>query len=519
MSSVIDYHLTRFETDKRGNVAVVFGLMCTMIIISVGGAVEFSRLQLARSQVQTALDAAALAGARTMQVEQSVLSARNMATTVFDQNMAARSPVKNEKIDIDFSDNNSQLTATYTGFIPTVILGLAGIDRLQIKSMSQTTLALGGAGGSTLEVSLMLDVTSSMCPNDVGPCHSGPKMNALKAAARDLVNIVLPDGISANASRVALVPFSTRVRVGQDGEGAALMQKLTNLSATWSGWYHECTSSSGSSNGEAASTWVCNAYDDTYMNDWKVMPCVTDRFYDASNTMDLTDDVPGPGKWTNAHDGRRMPLSRDSSNTAATVELGVVATDPADLWSFNEYGSCSDADEANEIMPLTSDKTALNDRIDGLRAYGSTAGALGTAWSWYMLSPKWSSIWTGSATPAPYSELSQITASGAPKLRKVAVMLSDGVYNTIRGWNDQDQQDVSDDAKAICTNMKAQGIEIFTVGFALDQLPATERTIAEATLSSCGTDVDHFYNTLDAAQLQTAFRDIALQLAPLYVSK
>ena len=90
-----------------------------------------------------------------------------------------------------------------------------------------------------------------------------------------------------------------------------------------------------------------------------------------------------------------------------------------------------------------------------------------------------------------------IQNNGRPLLRKVAVLMSDGVYNTVRGWKDQNQQTVSNSAKAICTNMKAQGIEIFTVGLALDELTTTERAIAENTLQSCGTDLSHFYSTLN----------------------
>jgi hypothetical protein len=104
-------------------------------------------------------------------------------------------------------------------------------------------------------------------------------------------------------------------------------------------------------------------------------------------------------------------------------------------------------------------------------------------------------------------------------LRKVAILMSDGVFNTRRGWDNQDQQDASDDAKAVCTAMKAKGIEIYTVGFALDPLPSSERTMAEDTLKSCGSSLEHFYNTLDPAELQNAFRDIAVQLSSVSLTR
>jgi predicted peroxiredoxin len=152
-------------------------------------------------------------------------------------------------------------------------------------------------------------------------------------------------------------------------------------------------------------------------------------------------------------------------------------------------------------------------------AYGSTSGALGTAWGWYSLSPKWNSVWNGDGVPASYANVTTMQANGKPILRKVAVIMSDGVYNTMRGWKDQDQQTVSNHAKQLCANMKAKGIEIFTVGLALDQLSASERAIAEDTLMSCGTDIHHFYSTLNVAELQTAFQDIAYQLTSVALAR
>ena len=78
---------------------------------------------------------------------------------------------------------------------------------------------------------------------------------------------------------------------------------------------------------------------------------------------------------------------------------------------------------------------------------------------------------------------------------------------------------VSDHAKDVCAAMKAKGIEIYTVGFALDQLTPAEATIARATLQACGTDASHFYETLDVPQLQTAFRAIGSKMAGLRLTR
>jgi hypothetical protein len=129
--------------------------------------------------------------------------------------------------------------------------------------------------------------------------------------------------------------------------------------------------------------------------------------------------------------------------------------------------------------------------------------------------------------PGSYADTAP-SGSNPPKLRKIAVLMTDGLYNTYRTWKQDPskagelsyiQTKIIPNAKSICTNMKAAGIEIYTVGFDLDALSAAERTRAIDVLQSCGTDIHHFYDALNAEQLKASFRDIALQLSQLFVAK
>jgi hypothetical protein len=61
--------------------------------------------------------------------------------------------------------------------------------------------------------------------------------------------------------------------------------------------------------------------------------------------------------------------------------------------------------------------------------------------------------------------------------------------------------------------MKAKGIEVYTVGFQLDNQTAID------TLSKCATDASHFYNSSTGDALKAAFRDIALKISTLYLSQ
>ena len=211
----------------------------------------------------------------------------------------------------------------------------------------------------------------------------------------------------------------------------------------------------------------------------KLRKCVTER----TGTHEYTDASPGPGAWFNGYNGTRTGSSNYSSS-----------------------GNCTTP--SSRIIPLTSSKTTLKSHIDSFSATGTTAGHLGTAWAWYLLSPNWHSIWPVSSRPAAYN---------TPDTQKIAILMTDGIYNTIGGVqygdNSSQAQDASNRAVTLCAAMKTAGITVYTVGF---DLGGSTRAIN--TLSQCATGPTYFYNTSTGDELRQAFRDIALQIAKLRLS-
>jgi hypothetical protein len=159
----------------------------------------------------------------------------------------------------------------------------------------------------------------------------------------------------------------------------------------------------------------------------------------------------------------------------------------------------------------------LKSSIDAYVVSGVTAGHLGTAWAWYMLCPHWGYLWPAASRPAPY---------GAAKLAKIAVLMTDGEYNTqyCQGIVDRNSFALSSDsincsspngpstdqARTLCSHMKAAGVTVYTVGFDLGGNPT-----AIDTLSDCASSPEHFYNATTGDELRQAFRDIALKIAIL----
>lgn len=238
---------------------------------------------------------------------------------------------------------------------------------------------------------------------------------------------------------------------------------------------------------------------------------MTDRYYEAADKFDYTDDAPGSGRWMNAMDGTRSGFFQDSSDTPLTVGTGNSTSDLLNGWNYDSTGGCGITASSISIMTLNNSKSALKAKIDGLQGIGSTGGPLGTAFSWFMLAPTWNSALSNAAQP--YSKLVLKNADGSKKLRKIAILMTDGAYNASRGIvGAATTANLDTAAIQMCDGMKAKGIEIYTVGNALNTLPAAEQSNATSTLQSCGSDIAHFYQSIDAAKLQSDFKTIASEI-------
>lgn len=150
------------------------------------------------------------------------------------------------------------------------------------------------------------------------------------------------------------------------------------------------------------------------------------------------------------------------------------------------------------LFPLSSDLTSFSTAVDSLMASGATAGHLGVAWAWYLLSPKWSDVWPEASKPLPY---------GAANTIKVMILMTDGKFNksTHEPYGDSSTQ-----AKKLCGKMRDQGIIIFSVAF---QAPAA----GQETLKDCAGDESYFFSASTNAELVDAYEDISRTLVELRI--
>lgn len=213
----------------------------------------------------------------------------------------------------------------------------------------------------------------------------------------------------------------------------------------------------------------------------------------------------------------------DAAPSTAFVGWNYPSTaNDTDPWTY-QPNPCPDA----EIMPLSSDRTALKAQISTLAAGSSTAGQIGLAWGWYMISPNFSYLWpNASQKPAAYK---------TKDLMKVVILMTDGAFNTpyCKGVIASDAGggtgSASDhincaatngspftQARALCDAIKNSNndITLYTVGFDVGSDAA-----AKSFLTDCATDSTKVFFPATGSELKTAFKAIAQEISSLRIAK
>lgn len=461
----------RFIADQSGGTAILFGLLAMLMFSSMGLAIDTLRWSHAKKQTSSALDAAVLAGGRALQVNPSnPAAAISVAQSFYKKNTELRSGVTDDTITFVVGENGLYFEARGNAYLKTTLLKLMGIDRLSLLDDSgarhaRAELGVGKNADSNLEIAVMLDVTGSM---------AGSKLQDMQDAAHELVDIVVWDDQSTRRSRMALIPFSQAVNVGRTFF-AAITNKDTYSTVT------QLTKPSPSDKDESPSSWPSlllpsKAYAQTSGEGATgsiYSSCVVER----NGPDGFSDVAPGADAYLTAYD-------------IAKANVGHV-----------KYSPCKPGSVT--VQPLTSDKTKLHAKIDSFIASGYTAGHIGTAFSWYTLSPAWSTIWPTESQPASYSD---------SEVKKIAILMTDGEYNT--AYNGASNGNSASQAVQLCTNMKSKGIVVYTVGFELGG-----NASALQVMKDCANSSKEFYEADNGVELKQAFRDIAVRISQLYLSR
>lgn len=499
--------------DERGAVAVIFAVSLVLLAPLILGAIDVYMSSNQRARLQDALDAAALYAARSTAATSEEIAVIGLRALNANLTEAERAKL----VSTSFTLSDTRIVAS-AAMAPETLAS----DLWNHGNLSASTEVVRSS--NDVEVSLVLDITGSM---------SGTKITDLKAAATELVDIVVQDAQTPFYSKMAIVPYSNSVNVGSYAASlrGAVPAAKGMTGATRANPVTVTSASHGFLTG--AKVWINGVNGMTQLNNklFTVASPTTNTFrlsgvdgsgynsYSSGGSIYCTTLGCGYYNFTNASgSSTTFPISTCVSERTGAQKYTDASPSSAPVGRV--YDSTENPCPSATIVPLTSDKASLKSTIGSLAVGGSTAGHIGLAWGWYLVSPNFGYLWPSISQPAAYS---------ASHLLKVVILMTDGAFNTAycNGVIAKDSGSGSgsaskhincnatngsafSQAQSLCSAMKAQGIIIYTVGFDVGS-----DVQAQSIMNSCATDAGHVYLPSSGEDLQTAFRAIGQDINSL----
>lgn len=211
--------LARLRRETRGNTLAMVAAALIPIAAMIGGGVDMSRAYMAQSRLQSACDAASLAGRRVMRNNDLTTDVSAETLRFFNFNFE-----QGKYQTAAFTPDVSQpepgvLRVTAETTIPTTIMSLFGFTTLPLEVSCDSSLNFVNT-----DVVLVLDVTGSMMctPTEASCTRTGEiatsKIVALREAVMALYDELEPiqEELEANGQRLrfGIVPYSSSVNVG-----------------------------------------------------------------------------------------------------------------------------------------------------------------------------------------------------------------------------------------------------------------------------------------------------------------
>ncbi len=518
----------RFRRDERGVTAVLFALAIAVLAPLAFGALDIHMAAQQRGKLQDALDAAALYAARSTAQTDAELDLLGDRVLLANLRMIPGAELRASSFGLDGPTVVAAASVKLAPFMPAPW----NQDPVTVRSEVQRSR-------DRLEVVLVLDNTYSMVMN------GSSKLATLKTEARKLVDklaLAAQRSSESDPIKIALVPFSNTVRV----------QEATGLSGY----------SAASHSGGGVPAWI----DGRGRAHWSGAnnnifdPADTDRLGLMKNIgepwagcvearrapYDVQEDAPASGApatlftpyfWPDEpdvshsrdndylHDGGGSSFMAKQRRVAKYAvgaprrRTGSFTTQLGLTYAYGPNAGCT----LQPLIPLTTDTGAIKTAIDAMTAVGETNIPMGLMWGWHALSPN-----APIATGAAY---------GTPHLKKIVILMTDGENTLYDSGNGNDSYygglgfiwqgmlgltgSASDSQRAaavnarlsqLCTNMKARGIEIYTVRVEV-------QSGSSSLLQNCASSPAKFYNVANVSQLGAAFDAIAGAIANLRISK
>ncbi len=425
------------------------------VIAGAGLAVDLGQIYVARSKLQNAVDAAALAGSMQLPYDPDVSNGTvaEAATTLLTTNDPSA-----ETLSIAAGGQTRSVCVEAASKVDMTLMKVVGINQ-------ETVTASACAGFNNLEIALVLDTTGSM---------KGTPIDNVKSAATDMVKLVMPEG-GAPSSKVALVPFQGKVRIDgndpvqpdPDGVGVG------------------CRNANGTLNNGRLKT----EYTKSPFTGYSISSSV-------STSQDKTCSGMSPVRGLSTD--RSAILNTISSLKAGAVTSGTLISEGI-KWGrkvlTSPYGEASTDKKYRKIMIVLTDGDTEDGRCGG--TYKSQSNTIDTYWT----NAYFGEGLKPTTTTSDYTK--QSTASAT--LAAIPSCVDGGGLNNA-------MKAEADKAKAPEAG-REQAIEVFAIRYG--DSDSTDKSL----MQYIATDAEHYYNAPSESEIKDIFKKIGQQLGLRLMSK
>lgn len=247
--------LNGFRRDSSGNVAITFALAAVPIVMSVGAAVDYSLANRTKAVLDSYADAAVLSVTNQASMSLSAKTAKANAVTFFNAEIIGlkRGSVSSVTAKVTDSGNGRTAVVSYTASVPTSLMGIAGINTINIAGTSTAASAVPtyidfyllldntpsmGVGATPADVATMVNNTPDQCafachqldvsPNDyyglAKKLGVTTRIDVVRSATQQLMDTATATQTVSGQFRAAIYTFGTAA----SNAGLTKIQSLTS---------------------------------------------------------------------------------------------------------------------------------------------------------------------------------------------------------------------------------------------------------------------------------------------------